>query len=257
MNEDTMLQGHQMANDADNIQPVENNRSDAWKEVSLGGVIGIFMGAGAMYASGLSAKSDDEQEAVSEEQVSVADVDNELSFGEAFAAARAEVGPGGVFYWHGGIYNTFTAEEWDSMSQGQRNEFAHQVRPEILPNKVQTPTDNHPDIVVHHVEADDVSVASDPTTDDGEVHIVGYANVQGHLAVGVDMTGDGDADIAIIDVDDNRVVSDPDVVVDRQGNIETVGEIIHGTDPTMENYTDNPVTPDTDSADTDILLFDC
>ncbi len=38
-------------------------------------------------------------------------IDDSMSFSEAFAAAREELGPGGVFAWHGQYYNTFYAEE--------------------------------------------------------------------------------------------------------------------------------------------------
>jgi len=38
---------------------------------------------------------------------------DDMSFSDAFAAAREEVGPGGVFMWHGNAYNTFYAEEVD------------------------------------------------------------------------------------------------------------------------------------------------
>ena len=50
-------------------------------------------------------------------------VDNGMSFGEAFDAARAEVGSGGVFEWHGNIYSTYTEDEWDAMSQMERDEY--------------------------------------------------------------------------------------------------------------------------------------
>ena len=55
------------------------------------------------------------------------------SFGEAFADARAEVGPGGVFVWHGGVYSTYTAEEWGSMTLAERNEFALAIDYEEMP----------------------------------------------------------------------------------------------------------------------------
>lgn len=51
------------------------------------------------------------------------DVNDGMSFREAFSAARAEVGPGGVFEWRGGIYSTYTAEEWNAMSPAEREEF--------------------------------------------------------------------------------------------------------------------------------------
>lgn len=38
-------------------------------------------------------------------------VNDEMSFGEAFAAARAVYGPGAMFEWHGNVYNTYYKEE--------------------------------------------------------------------------------------------------------------------------------------------------
>lgn len=50
-------------------------------------------------------------------------VNDDMSFNEAFAAARSEVGAGGAFEWRGNMYNTFYAEEWNSMSAEERAEF--------------------------------------------------------------------------------------------------------------------------------------
>lgn len=262
MNENLFINNRKMTSDADSNQPVDN--VEAWKQVTLGGVAGIFMGAGLMYTSGLSAKdakSDEAENSTTIDEpsivsVRVSEVDSDISFGEAFASARAEVGPGGVFYWHGGIYNTYTAEEWNSMSISEKNEFAQLVRPEIKPHYVNTPTDEYPDVVIHNAD-DDVIITDNSSVDDGDVHIVGYANVHGHLAVGLDTTGDGDADIAIIDVDDNRHMSDADVVVDDHGNFATIGEIVNGSDPCADIYTDPTNNQDADNIDSDIPLFEC
>lgn len=51
-------------------------------------------------------------------------VSDSMSFGQAFAAARAEVGPGGAFTWHGQTYNTYTEQEWNSMSPAQQHDYA-------------------------------------------------------------------------------------------------------------------------------------
>lgn len=60
-----------------------------------------------------------------DDQVQVATtVNDDMSFGEAFAAARAEVGPSGCFEWHGNLYSTYTAEEWDGMTTEQRAEYS-------------------------------------------------------------------------------------------------------------------------------------
>ena len=99
---------------------------ETWKPVTIGGVTGILMGAGAMYGVQAMA-SGNEAIAVEEEGLRVATVSDELSFGKAFDAARAEVGPGGVFRWRGHIYNTYTEAEWKAMSADNRQLFANQV----------------------------------------------------------------------------------------------------------------------------------
>lgn len=50
-------------------------------------------------------------------------VNDEMSFSQAFGAARAEVGAGGAFEWRGNVYSTYTAEEWNSMSAEERDTY--------------------------------------------------------------------------------------------------------------------------------------
>lgn len=50
-------------------------------------------------------------------------VNDDMSFSQAFAAARAEVGPGGAFEWRGNVYSTYYAEEWESLTPEERQEF--------------------------------------------------------------------------------------------------------------------------------------
>jgi len=50
-------------------------------------------------------------------------VNDEMSFRDAFANARADVGPGGVFSWHGNEYSTYTSEEWNAMTVEEQNQF--------------------------------------------------------------------------------------------------------------------------------------
>lgn len=239
MNEETIIEKRPTING----QNEKKNEGGAWKHVTLGGVSGILMGAGLLYAGQTiaatkpeeltpedGANATEQQTAdATEHALPVAQMHNDLTFGEAFAAARAEVGPGGVFIWHGGIYNTYTAEEWNAMTPEQKNDFAHQVNPEVPAHHVAAPTDAHPDVAVH-TASDDVQVvdqqeAANTASQDSDVHIVGYGDVEGHVAVALDTTGDGQADVAIIDVDDSGGISAPDVVVDRYGNMATVGEV--------------------------------
>ena len=282
MNETTILEKQPLSNG-----PQETKKEgSAWKQVTLGGVSGILMGAGLLYAGQAAAhelgKEETQEEGKTEDVAApepgetshtlenglkVAAVNDDLSFGEAFAQARAEVGPGGVFHWHGGIYNTYSADEWNAMTVEQKHDFAQQVQPEVRPDELSTPTDANTQVVVvhhvyHHEEAsataevheaaassEDVQVVDQQTAQnfeqDGDVHIVGYANVDGHLAVGYDTTGDGQADVAIIDVDDNHQLSDADIIVDNQGNAATVGEVVNADDPNQLASMENPdVAPD-------------
>lgn len=274
MNEETIIEKRPTANG----QEENKKEGGTWKHVTLGGVSGILMGAGLLYAGQTVAatKTDvpeettdattadnataeaQQAEGATEAALPVAQMHNDMSFGEAFEAARAEVGPGGVFIWHGGIYNTYTADEWNNMTSQQKSDFAHQVNPEVRAHEVPTPTDAHPDVAVHQaVEATpeqpsqdvEVQVVSQETSEtpdaDVEVHIIGYGEVQGHVAVRLDTDGDGQADVAIIDVDDSGGLSDPDVLVDDQGNMATYGELNNEPDPNLLASMENPdVAPD-------------
>ena len=140
----------------------EKKQSQGWKTVSLGGVTGILMGGAGMYAANAyGAEGDTIEDLQTEEQaevqetangIKVAEVDQSMSFGEAFEAARQEVGAGGVFHWHGGIYNTYTAAEWNSMTPEEHNQFSQQVQPEIRKEE-QHPYTVHHDTGLHHDQA--------------------------------------------------------------------------------------------------------
>ncbi len=46
-----------------------------------------------------------------------------MTFEEAFADARGDMGPGNYFEWHGNLYNTFFKDEWDGMSPHEHQDF--------------------------------------------------------------------------------------------------------------------------------------
>lgn len=271
MNETTMIENRPFTSGQ-----IENEVEDvAWKHVTLGGVSGILMGAGLLHAGQVvfatnktdevntSEEAEQQQTGDTSDNLQVAQMHNELSFGEAFAAARAEVGPGGVFYWHGGIYNTYTADEWNSMTSNQKNDFAHQVNPEIQAHEISTPTDAQSAAAVYATEdySEDVQVVgqqdvADTPSEDSDVHIVGYGGVEGHLAVALDTTGDGHADVAIIDVDDSGDLSRPDLVVDSYGNLASVGEIVDANNPNQMTALEGPNITNADTTDYDMQFIE-
>ena len=59
-------------------------------------------------------------------------VTNAMSLDQAHAAAREEVGVGGVFNWYGHVYNTFSPEEWGGLSLEQRINYVQIVIGEEL-----------------------------------------------------------------------------------------------------------------------------
>lgn len=268
MNETTILEKRPTAKG----QQETKKEGNAWKHVTLGGVSGIFMGAGLLYAGQAVAQPASEEPVAEEAEEQTADVQvaesslqvaashDDLSFGEAFAAARAEVGPGGVFYWHGGIYNTYTAAEWNAMSADQKHDFAQQVQPEIDAHHVNTPTDAQPDVAVQTVEADvqvvnEHEAANTVQTDDAEVHIVGQGEIDGHAAVALDLDNDGNADVAVIDINDNRQLDDADIIVDNQGNMAHMGDLVNDPDPNQLAAMETPdVAPDMPDYMNDAML---
>ena len=285
MNEETIIERRPTSNGQQEIK----KEGSAWKQVTLGGVSGILMGAGLLYAGQAVAQSINNEEkpedVVAPEQgetshtlengLKVAAVNDDQSFGEAFQQARVEVGLGGVFHWHGGIYSTYSADEWNSMTVKQKHDFAQQVQPEIHPDELSTPTDADSHVVVvhhvyHHEDApaaadihqaaettDDVQVVSQQASSpsDADVHIVGYGNVEGHTAVALDMDNDGEADVAIIDINDNNNLDPQDVVVDTEGNVATVGELAGEPDPNQMASMENPdVAPDMPDYMNDVMM---
>ena len=242
MNEETIIEKKN--------QPVENHKqSNLWKPVSLGGVAGILMGAGAMYAANAVAQDATDVETAEDGNAeggitNAATVSDDMSFGEAFEAARAEVGPGGVFHWHGGIYNTYTTAEWDAMTPEEKATFAQQVAPEVPVAHVSTPTDAQPNVVVVYMQEPQAT----PVAQDDDVHIVSVSEYEGHTVVELDTDSDNQADVAIIDANDNGELDYADVVVTSDGDVATVGEIagVGTNDVYMASEPNASASPDDD-----------
>lgn len=260
-------------------QPISEPQPEkaGWKKVAIGSAAGILLGAGALYA----VSGEEKQEATAtassptadKQPVKVGEVSDDMSFTDAFNSARAQVGAGGVFHWHGGIYSTYTADEWDNMTATNREEYAQTIKPEIRADEMENSyvaeahTTSHSQTVDAKADVEPVSHASvqtavhqqedvepayvaasqshqDTTNADDDVHVVAQGTVQGHAAAAVDLNGDGDADVAVIDVNDNNVLDDPDVVVDHQGNMATVGQLAEAAGQQPDDGTNYAMQPD-------------
>ena len=241
--EDTLMKGAGAAATA------VSGKDATWKHVLIGGAPGILFDLGGMayaYHAGHSSGSEPkEAEAevvgtetvVSEEPVAAAEtvtsetevspaatgqaashaeileahsVNDGMSFGEAFAAARAEVGPGGAFVWHGRVYGTFRADdpEWQEMSAQERIELSNEICSQVHPAPY-TPTSNEPEIIEdttwNDIEEIHIYNVDEGVTVDGEDVIYAEGVADGHLAVLVDSNVDGVVDTLILDENDNQL----------------------------------------------------
>lgn len=188
-------------------------------------------------------------------------VGGDLSFEEAFAEARAEVGPGGVFVWHGGVYSTFTTEEWNAMTPEEQQEFLDSVGTAVPVDRIdQLPTAGNPEPWGAPYDGPDPDDGEDYTINWGEkvddqtadnfdlgpdVHVVGFGkDSDAHLVAAYDHNEDGSVDFAIVDVDDNHEISDPDIRIDTEGNVERVDEYLARVSGEDVEKIDEPVVDD-------------
>lgn len=253
----------------------EAKKSGAWKSVLVGGVPGIIFGvAGTLATEGVAAAADaEENEELQDEttggggSASVHDVapvaegvNDDMSFSEAFAAARAEVGPGGVFSWHGQVYGTYYKPEWDAMSDEQRHDYSHSVAQAQVHPEPYTPQQSDPPIIEDNADTDDIgnqheasysnedsdNVVNDDSAaepeleveiigvtqvedENGDLHDLGVGTVDGHDAAFLDLEGDGEVDTVIIDENDNGEV-DIDEVYDAGGSGISMSDMIAQAD---------------------------
>jgi hypothetical protein len=242
---------------------------ETWKPVTIGGLTGILMGAGAMYGVQAIASGNNEvASSATEEGLKVATVDDAMNFGEAFESARAQVGAGGVFTWRGNIYNTYTEAEWKAMSNDDKQLFAEQVKPQIPASEVDTnqiaeATTEDNDVQVapqqdHDVESttrSDNDAQLHTTTwneiakEENDVRVVGFKEVEvgngrsiamqeldvnGQRVAVIDVDKDGDPDFAMTDLNHNNQMEEGEVI-----DLHT-GEAVSFTneDPAVENVPD-------------------
>jgi hypothetical protein len=155
-------------------------------------------------------------------------VNDDMSFADAFASARQETGPGGVFFWRGGVYGTYYRDEWDQLSPEYRETFSnypyHRPADDGLAADAATATEeqaNATDTSEHataatgdnpaaeQVQADVAPVpandtGSADTAGDAEVLGVQYVDVDGQTVAVASVSVDG-RDALLVDVDTDGV----------------------------------------------------
>lgn len=204
--------------------------------------------------------------------ISVAsNVNDEMSFSEAFAAARSEVGAGGAFEWRGNVYGTYYAEEWNNMTPAEKSDFNNHFSwnnidsPSVhgaTHTEVASSNDDIEIVSVDHTQpsanaggASTVEVASaEPEIEVlGVVHDmstgsnIGGMSVDGQDVFLIDVDGDLEFDLMASDLNRNNVVDEGEVVdihgqgmsVNDLGGISGITESMTGEDTLPDYMADN------------------
>lgn len=262
----------------------DNNLKGSAKTVATA-VTGAAIGSGFPFIIGKVKETVNElqtEEATAEEAVpsvewadsniSVAsNVNDEMSFSEAFAAARSEVGAGGAFEWRGNVYGTYYAEEWNNMTPAEKSDFNnhfswnHIDSPSVHGATHTEVASNNDDIEIISVDHAQTSanaggastvevVSAEPEIEVlGVVHDmstgsnIGGMSVDGQDVFLIDVDGDLEFDLMASDLNRNNVVDEGEVVdihgqgmiVNDLGGISGITESMTGEDALPDYMADN------------------
>ena len=269
-NENTKTEETETSDNKDNAAKGEK---PIWKKVAVGAGSGIFLGSAATLLSASAPLGHAEGENAEEEgsethpewtdgEVSVASsVSDDMSFSEAFTAARTEVGSGGVFEWHGNIYSTFTEDEWNGMTAEQRDEYGSHFSWHSDNSSTETASSTHSSTSSHSAHAtDEVEVSEVTQTShteevavvdvDPEVEVLGVVHdeesganiaglaVDGQEVVLIDVNGDETFDVMGADVNGDQQLSQNEIV-DISGQNLTVNDLGGISNPDGSLYASN------------------
>ncbi len=276
--EETSLDGQngaaaQVLNENTDIPSMPVGDSAGWRKVAMGTGFGIVFGTAAAVVTDhfVARKKEADvvtqteeastEEASTEEAEATASlhpyVDNDIqiatsvsddmTFSQAFAAARAEVGSGGAFEWRGNLYNTFTAEEWDGMTPQQHAEYgshfdwtaynsttAHATH--VAGHNNATPTEGQSnDVAVIDSYEPDIEVLGVIHHQEPDLNIGGVL-IDGQEVMLVDVDNDEKFDYIVSDLNhDGRLQEDE--ILDISGSNVTVEGMGGFTDTNADLYT--------------------
>ena len=269
-NENTKTEETETSDNKDNAAKGEK---PIWKKVAVGAGSGILLGSVATLLSASTPLGHAEGENAEEEgsethpewtdgEVSVASsVSDDMSFSEAFTAARNEVGSGGVFEWHGNIYSTFTEDEWNGMTAEQIDEYGSHFSWHSDNSSTETASSTHSSTSSHSAHATDEVEVSEVTQAshteevavvdvDPEVEVLGVVHdeesganiaglaVDGQEVVLIDVNGDETFDIMGADVNGDQQLSQNEIV-DISGQNLTVNDLGGISNPDGSLYASN------------------
>lgn len=259
MKEETIIDQIVVNEELCESQVKQTRKISASAKVGAAAIAGAVMGSGATFGGQAVAATLQENETlVAEEEVEqnvtknietanapVAVVSDDMTFSEAFAAARQQVGAGGVFSWHGKVYGTYYKDEWDNMSAEEKAEFqdsvdydhisvnenyhatSHVADTDVAANNVvediprTNPNENMQnasnDIAEADIDVHVISVEHNVNMNGNDVDVA-VIEVDGHQGILVDVDHDGMVEGAIIDFNDDGQIQENEVSPDLTGS---------------------------------------
>lgn len=187
------------------------------------------------------------------------------NFSDAFAQARQQVGPGGVFEYNGRLYGTYYADEWNKMSTQEKADYQNRVN-EVAPSHNHTSSqsaDNN--IAVHHettpevIPANAEMISQDPIdneirvlgvetvqNDEGEIMNVALVECEGDQAMLVDVDNNGTFDVLLHDDNGDGQIQEAEVHNIEQANLDVAdllqaqasqaGDMLYASNDDMPDY---------------------
>lgn len=239
-NEETQFADEQTTIIEEGVNEVqEPKKTSKWKKTAAMAGVGAAGIAGGIGLSAIVSGDDAEKTSDVAERhtvkpvgdVKVAEVNDDMSFSEAFASARKQVGAGGVFEWRGKQYGTYYKTEWDSMSQAEKDRYAANVFGTSSSKSSSTPTQEQ---LQHETSPENLADDSQSSIsgEDGQGELAGVqtvtdesgnpmtvvaAKINGYNSVFVHADVDGYVDVAAMDANADGVLDDNEVVTIAKG----------------------------------------
>lgn len=218
------------------VSPEEKKQTPAWVMPTAAAGAGLVLGAGGVLMArlltpGAKAAVPGQElslaELMTDGNLTVADsVTDDMTFAEAFAAARTEAGPGSVFTWRGNVYSTYTEAEWNAMTAEEQADYAGHFNWEGADRVYNGSIEETEEIVTIDDEPAVKTIAMGHDDKSGADFAV--MNIEGHDAVLIDADADGTMDYAAADLNEDGQITAEEVMDLHQAGMEISTEDVAG-----------------------------
>lgn len=170
-----------------------------------------------------------------DEGVRIAQVNDDASFSQAFADARAQVGAGGAFEWRGHVYSTYYEEEWNNMSAEERANYQSKIDYETVTGDTQEMKPTPATATAEPAVASNTELVDDQpnqggikvlgveavTDAEGNPMTVAAVEIEGNQAILVDVDNNGMMDVVVVDENHDCQISRNEIYDVSEAQIST------------------------------------